>query len=83
MNIAITSEDQVIFAGREWLAHLKAREADRRDADAAMYRSRAMFWKGKSVATQVRERIEGVHSPVVGDPWNVTPDLSVTTMFAY
>lgn len=83
MNIAITVDDQEIFARREWLAHLKAREADRRDADAAMYRARAQFWKGKSIATQVSERIESVHSPVIGDPWNVTPNLSMTTMFAY
>lgn len=33
MNIAITVEDQQVFAGREWLAHLKAREADRRDCE--------------------------------------------------
>jgi hypothetical protein len=77
-----------VFTGPDAIPHCGHRcgtcaDLDKQEADAAMYRARAQFWKGKSIATQVRERIDGVHSPVIGDPWNVTPDLSQTTMFAY
>lgn len=53
------------------------------DADAAMYRERAKFWGKGSIVAQVSKRIHGVHAPVVGDVWNVTPDLSQSTLFAY
>jgi len=53
------------------------------DAEAAIYRERAKFWGKGSIVAQVSKRIHGVHVPVTNDPWHISDDLAMTTLFAY